>query len=121
LSLDALNRAHASAYTDFGQIRLPAAPPLAPAARSDWLDHCTRNADARDRRLWQDFLARRYRRIERLRAAHRAAWDDFEQVPLPDVVPASFDAQTDWLQFERQLLAMHRTAHRFSVLLPVAS
>jgi phage tail-like protein len=121
LSLDALNRAHASAYTDFGQIRLPAAPPQAPAARSDWLEHCSRNADARERRLWQDFLARRYRRIERLRGAHRAAWDDFEQVPLPDVVPASFDAQTDWLQFERQLLAMHRTAHRFSVLLPVAS
>jgi len=27
----------------------------------------------------------------------------------------------DWLQFEGRLLAMHRTAHRFSVLLPVAS
>jgi hypothetical protein len=28
-------------------------------------------------------------------------------------------AQADWLQFERQLLAVVRTAHRFSVLLPV--
>ncbi|MGO1068733.1 phage tail protein [Lysobacter sp. CA199] len=119
--IDALNRAHGSHYADFDALRLPALPAQTQAAREDWLGHCARNAQTRERRLWQDFLARRYRRIERLRGAYRAAWADFEQIPVPDALPATLDAQTDWLQFERQLLAMHRTAHRFSVLLPVAS
>ncbi|MEH6413436.1 phage tail protein [Pseudomonas sp. CGJS7] len=119
--IDALNRAHDRQYAGFDDVRLPTAPLSTEAARADWSDHCARNAQVRERRLWQDFLARRYRRIERLRDAHRAAWDDFEQVPVPDALPATLQAQTDWLQFERQLLAMHRSAHRFSVLLPVAS
>jgi hypothetical protein len=73
----------------------------------------------RDR--WTDFLARRHRRIERLNRAHRTAWPSFEVVPLPDVLPETEAAQTDWLRFERLLLPIHRTKHRFSVLLPVAS
>lgn len=121
VQIDALNHAHASAWSGFDEILLPAAPPTVQAAIDDWRDYCARGAGSRERKLWQDFLARRYRRIERLRAAHANAWADFEQVPLPDRLPAGFAAQTDWLQFERQLLAMHRTAHRFSVLLPVAS
>ncbi len=32
--------------------------------------------------------------------------------------PGREAAQADWLRFERLLLAMHRTKHRFSVLLP---
>lgn len=71
------------------------------------------------RRRWADFLARRYRRIEQLNRAWRTSWPEFGIVALPSVLPLSVAAQTDWLQFERQLLAMHRTAHRFSVLLPV--
>lgn len=136
--LDALNRAHAGAYAGFGEVPVPAAPPdpgatalagtgaidgqtAAATVAQDWRDYSARAASQRERELWRDFLARRYRRIERLRGAHAAAWADFDQVPLPDRLPASFAAQTDWLQFERQLLAMHRSAHRFSVLLPVAS
>jgi len=71
------------------------------------------------RTRWQDFLARRYRRIERLNRAWQTAWPEFDLIALPDALPVSSAAQTDWLQFERQLLAMYRTAHRFSVLLPV--
>lgn len=72
------------------------------------------------RALWQDFLARRYRSIERLDRAWRTKWPSFDVVALPDVLPETAAAQVDWLQFEGRLLAMHRTAHRFSVLLPLA-
>jgi hypothetical protein len=68
---------------------------------------------------WQDFLARRHRRVERLNRAWGTSWPGFDVVALPDALPGSTAAQTDWLVFERQVLAMHRTAHRFSVLLPV--
>jgi hypothetical protein len=87
--------------------------------REDWREFCAVSAGSWVRGRWQDFLARRYRRIERLQRAHQAAWPAFELVALPDVLPATAEGQTDWLQFERQLLAMHGTAHRFSVLLPV--
>lgn len=72
------------------------------------------------RTRWQDFLALRYRRIERLNAAWQTAWTAFDQVALHDALADSTAAQTDWLQFEGQVLAMHGTAHRFSVLLPLA-
>jgi hypothetical protein len=71
------------------------------------------------RARWHDFLARRYRGIERLNRAWDTRWTAFDLIALPDALPQSETAQGDWLQFERQVLAMHRTAHRFSVLLPV--
>jgi hypothetical protein len=52
--------------------------------------------------------------------AWTTTWPEFDLVALPDALPQSQVAQLDWLQFEGQLLAMQRTAHRFSVLLPVA-
>lgn len=118
-AVDALNAAHDSALKAFEDLALPADWPANAQAQADWQTFCTRCASPRERGLWLDFLARRYRRIERLNSAHRCAWPAFEMVPLPDVLPHTPEAQTDWLQFERQLLAMHRTAHRFSVLLPL--
>ena len=117
--VEALNVQHGSAYANMTSIPLP--PDLAANANaaSDWNDFCARASLTRTR--WQGFLAGRYRRIERLRAAHRTSWLRFDQIPLTDVLPATAAAQTDWLQFEGQLLAMYRTAHRFSVLLPVDS
>jgi len=104
---------------EVGSLALPRDWPDTEARRDDWRAFCAVTDGAWARERWQDFLARRYRRIERLQRAHQAAWPGFDLVALPDVLPASAEAQTDWLQFERQLLAMHRTAHRFSVLLPV--
>lgn len=118
--VEALNAAHAAQSSDFAAIALPRAPLPDGVARSDWRSFAARADGRRERGLWQDFLARRYRRIERLRAAWAADWAEFADVPLPDALPATAAAQTDWLQYERQLLAMHRSAHRFSVLLPVA-
>ena len=74
-----------------------------------------------ERQRWQDFLARRYRRIGKLNTAYQTDWPAFDLVPLPDVLPTTTAAQTDWLQFEKHLLAIVRTAHRFSVLLPVSA
>ena len=72
-----------------------------------------------DRRRWQDFLAGRYRRIARLNAAHGGDWTDFDQVSLPDHLPQGQAAAIDWFQFESRLLPIARSAHRFSVLLPM--
>lgn len=114
-----VNAAHATQYAAFDALPLPADLPTHAAAAADWRAFRDRG-EGREPALWHDFLARRHRRIERLRAAHGTHWTRFEDVPLPDRLPASEAAQTDWLQFERQLLAMHRTAHRFSVLLPMS-
>lgn len=70
---------------------------------------------------WQDFLARRYRHITKLNTAYQTAWPAFDLVALPDFLPETQAAQTDWLQFEKHLLAIVRSAHRFSVLLPVTT
>ena len=86
-----------------------------------WEEFVKTRDGAWTRARWQDFLARRYRSIGKLDLAWQATWPAFDLVALPDVLPETAAAQTDWLQFERQVLAMHRTAHRFSVLLPLAS
>lgn len=106
-------------YAGIASLTLPRDWPGSESHRADWRAFCALSDGPRARERWQDFLARRYRHIERLQRAHQASWPGFDVVALPDVAPATTAAQTDWLQFERNLLAMHRTAHRFSVLLPV--
>lgn len=88
--------------------------PIAPS--DDWNRYI--GLPSHDRRAWQDFLARRYRTIDRLRIAHNSLWEDFAQVPLPDHLPATPAATRDWLAFEGQELPIARAAHRFAVLLP---
>jgi phage tail-like protein len=67
---------------------------------------------------WHDFLARRYNRVGALNDRYRSQWLSFADVPLPDRVPRDGAPLVDWYQFEAVVLAMDRTAHRFSVLLP---
>ncbi|MET0753414.1 MAG: hypothetical protein ABWZ66_08575, partial [Pyrinomonadaceae bacterium] len=69
-------------------------------------------------KLWQDFLARRYRRIGQLNNFYGTKWSSFETVSLFDELPTVIKALGDWYQFESAVLAMHRTAHRFTVLIP---
>jgi hypothetical protein len=75
--------------------------------------------------LWRDYLARRYRLISALNDAYHkvgsARWNDFASVPYPTSLPPDGAPMYDWFQFESILLAMHATAHRFTVLLPVPS
>ncbi len=50
----------------------------------------------------------------------RKNWSSFSAVALPDRLPRGRTrALVDWYQFEGTVLAMHRTAHRFTVMLPV--
>ncbi|HVF43550.1 MAG TPA: phage tail protein, partial [Pyrinomonadaceae bacterium] len=72
-----------------------------------------------DRGAWQDFLARRYQRVGVLNAAYQTSWKSFDAVPLPSELPTPGPALQDWYDFETVVMAMRRTAHRFTVLLPV--
>jgi phage tail-like protein len=105
--------------SDAGAASLPPDWPPDDAARADWRAFVAAAGGASMRALWLDFLARRYRSVERLDRAWHASWPSFDLVALPDVLPETAAAQADWLQFEGEVLAMHRTAHRFSVLLPL--
>jgi hypothetical protein len=72
---------------------------------------------------WRDFLARRYQRVSALNSAYALTppLGSFGDVQLPTELPADGPALQDWYQFEAVVLAMRRTAHRFTVLLPVGS
>lgn len=121
-NIASLNAAHAASYTAFIDIPLPRDLPALATALQDWQEFVL---DLRPsitpvaRRLWQDFMARRYRRIKALNQAYGTNWASFEVVSLPDELPASGAPLRDWFQFEGVVMQMQRTAHRFTVLLPV--
>lgn len=117
----AMNTKRGTSYTAFVDVALPADEPADAVQAKDWGDFCAQTERHSTAGRWADFLARRYRRIDALRQAWRSGWTDFARVPSPDALPASQAGQTDWWQFEGLLLAMQRSAHRFSVLLPVDS
>jgi phage tail-like protein len=75
---------------------------------------------SRNRKLWQDFLARRYRKIGELNIQYQTNWSSFEFVSLFDKLPNLNTPLADWFQFESIVLAMHTTAHRFTVLIPAS-
>ena len=121
-NVDKLNAAQETSYPTVADISLPVDLPKVAAAQKDWQDFVLDPKPARtpiERHLWQDFLARRYRRIKALNQAYGTHWTNFEIVPLPDQLPADVAPLTDWYQFEGMVMQMHRTAHSFTVLLPV--
>jgi phage tail-like protein len=75
---------------------------------------------SRNRKLWQDFLARRYRKISELNLQYQTDWSSFEFVSLFDKLPNLNTPTADWFRFESIVLAMHATAHRFTVLIPTS-
>lgn len=87
--------------------------------RDDWTSFVA--LASRPRSLWQQFLQGRYAKLKALNSAHAAAWTSFAEVALPDRLPATQIGQEDWRSFEADILATDATAHRFSVLLPVAT
>ena len=114
--IDALNDAYSSHYASFDSIPLPPDQPQG-ARGADWLDFTTGTASA-TRRQWQNFLARRYRRASALNRVYGKRWATLESVALFDELPGDGAALQDWYQFEAVLLAMQRSAHQFTVLLP---
>jgi phage tail-like protein len=119
VSLAALNLAHQINYTAFNNVTLPRDLSKVAKAQTDWEEFVLESTASAARRLWQDFLARRYRRIKALNQVYGTSWTSFEIVPLPDELPLDGAALADWFQFESVVVRMHRAAHRFTVLLPV--
>ncbi|HEX3086630.1 MAG TPA: phage tail protein, partial [Pyrinomonadaceae bacterium] len=114
-----LNSAHQTVYPDFAGISLPRDLPKVAAAQTDWIDFVTSPTNLVERRLWQDFLARRYRRAGALNDIYGTAWTGFDTVALPGELPKDGAPLNDWFQFETVVLRMQGAAHRFTVLLPV--
>jgi phage tail-like protein len=103
--------------TDVGKVRLPIDMPAATQLER-WTAFIGLRGAGQERRQWQEFLARRYRVISALNAAYGTKWKGFELVPLFDRPPPDGAPLADWYQFESVVKAMHRHAHRFSVLIP---
>lgn len=118
--IEDLNDAYNTDYGNFEEIFLPHGTETNAAQQlADWQDFLALATDSsRNRKLWQDFLARRYRRIGQLNNFYGTKWSSFETVSLFDELPNVIKALGDWYQFESAVLAMHRTAHRFTVLIP---
>ena len=117
-----LNEKYGTQYASFEAVGLPLDAPPKGARLRDWSDFASAaeaSTPAASRRLWQDFLARRYRNVASLNAAYRTNWSSFALVGLPAVLPADGAALFDWYQFESVVLPMRQTAHRFTVLLPL--
>jgi phage tail-like protein len=114
-----LNAAHKTSFEDFDKILLPNGIETSAALQTDWQDFGAQtSASNRNQKLWQDFLARRYRQIGKLNSFYGTNWSSFELIPLFDELPFLDKPLADWFQFESAVLAMHRTAHRFTVLIP---
>jgi hypothetical protein len=105
----------------FSEIPLPGDLPPQGAPLADWLQWLAVSSQgfARERKLWQDFLARRYRLVAALNRTYETRWANFEGVSLPNAEPTRKLAAQDWQLFAGVVLAMHRRAHQFTVLLPV--
>jgi phage tail-like protein len=74
-------------------------------------------ADAATQRF-RAFLERRYSTLDPLPSALRKGATRFGAVQLPRTLPSG-DALRDWRRFVGTVLPIHRSAHRFRVLVPV--
>jgi phage tail-like protein len=119
--IEMLNLDYGTTYQTFAEVPLPETSPIDGKPQSDWdtfiQDVAPLSVSTR-RRLWQDFLVRRYRRVSALNQAYATNWVDLTSVSLPSVLPNDGPALRDWYQFESVILAMQRNAHRFTVMLP---
>jgi phage tail-like protein len=133
----ALNAAWGSSYSSFGDILLPAIQP-AGAQGADWKTFVTSSLGftyaiiaAGDAPLYRDFLSRQYPQAADMNTAYRltgaAALSSFAEVQaklwdgrLVQSLPASGRFLQDWILFASVVVPAARTAHRFTVLVPVA-
>jgi phage tail-like protein len=114
-----VNEAHSRNYSSFPDLFLPQGAETNSKLITDWKKFIAKTSGVgRTRKLWQDFLARRYRRIGQLDQVYGTNWDSFEFVSLFDRLPALNPSLGDWYLFESVILPMHSTAHRFTVLIP---
>ncbi|MDT5267898.1 MAG: hypothetical protein QOH49_84 [Acidobacteriota bacterium] len=125
-NIGAFNEAYtavgAQPRASFDAVPLPSDFPPRGVQRDDWQRWIAASDEsglARARRLWQEFLQRRYGQIISLNKAHETNWPSFGLISLPDELPKRNAPLLGWQQFAGVVLPMHRTAHRFTVLLPM--
>lgn len=99
---------------------VPGDEPVDRDPRAEWARHLrATQACAPLRQRWQDFLARRWRRIARLNEAWGTRWLGFERIPSFTSLPGGAVALADWHLFESRVLRRLAAAHRFRVVLPL--
>jgi phage tail-like protein len=134
-----LNAAWGSSFKSFTDptLRLPAVRPTRSAQATDWEGFVRYEIgftyavvlDA-DEPLYREFLARRYRQPADLNQEYQlddatklATWDDLQEkvwnARLRQAIPDSGPWLRDWIQFVSTVLPMDRSAHQFTVLVPV--
>jgi len=116
-----LSQAYGTTYSDFDFVPLPTAQPAKDPALADWHAYLTGSAGEPfgvKRKMWQDFLTRRYSGIGALNAKHGTTWTSFDLVSYPTTLPTRTAPLWDWYQFESLVLPTLSAAHRFTVLLP---
>jgi phage tail-like protein len=69
--------------------------------------------------LWRKFLIYRYQSIDVCNVVYRTTFTSFWQVPLLAYLPEESIPCYDWYIFEEVVLQMQRTAHQFTVYLPM--
>lgn len=77
--------------------------------------------DAYAQRQFQEFMRRRYLRIERYNERSGTAHASFRELRWSEEPPASEALRRDWEDFRAEALPRIRQAHRFTVLLPVTA
>ncbi len=127
---DKLSTAWGETYTSFDQVFLSPVLPdedTHPTVAADWRNFTRRalgftyaTVTAADEEVYQAFLARRYRHVNRLNDAYQETYETFGAVKLPgrDRFPADGPRLYDWIQFVSVVLPTKRKAHAFTVLVP---
>lgn len=99
---------------------IPTDEPTDAATRKHWSDYVVASQPCAPlRQRWQDFLARRWRRVSALNTAWGTRWRGFDCIPSPVEAPAADAALADWHRFEAQVLRGLANAHRFRIVLPL--
>ena len=119
--IDQFNNENAATWSGFDEIPLPTDRPLGESLPDAWRAYQTATASQPfgvKRRMWQDFLSRRYSSIQTLNLAYGKQWESFDTVAYPASLPGDGPQLQDWFQFEAVVLPTLAAAHQFSVLLP---
>lgn len=118
----ALNAAYGADFQSFTEIFVPRGTETNQTLKADWNEFAEfTTISSRWRKLWQDFLARRYRRVGQLNEVYGTNWNSFESIALFDRLPLTGQPLADWFLYESGVLPMQQTAHRFTVMIPAAN
>ncbi len=91
----------------------------------EWMGLPYADLDAGDTELFRSYLRRKYRSVDALNTAYAltgsSRYVSFDAIDLPpeDRLPADGAPLADWIQFATVDVAATRSAHRFTVLVPV--